>query len=78
MSQSLSPKGKKVFDYFVANPTANASKVAAKFLVVPLVQTRIPFGIASTSSSYASVFGSRLTPLLPRIHFETAYQSLCL
>jgi hypothetical protein len=31
MSQSLSPKGKKVFDYFVANPTANASKVAAKF-----------------------------------------------
>jgi hypothetical protein len=31
MSQSLSPKGKKVFDYFVAHPTANASKVAAKF-----------------------------------------------
>jgi len=31
MSQSLSPKGKKVFDYFVANPAANASKVAAKF-----------------------------------------------
>ena len=31
MSQSLSPKGKKVFDYFVANPTATASKVAAKF-----------------------------------------------
>jgi hypothetical protein len=31
MSLSLSPKGKKVFDYFVANPTANASKVAAKF-----------------------------------------------
>jgi hypothetical protein len=31
MSQSLSPKGKKVFDYFVANPTANASKVGAKF-----------------------------------------------
>jgi hypothetical protein len=31
MSQSLSPQGKKVFDYFVANPTANASKVAAKF-----------------------------------------------
>lgn len=31
MSQSLSPQGKKVFDYFVANPAANASKVAAKF-----------------------------------------------
>ena len=31
MSQLLSPKGKKVFDYFVANPAANASKVAAKF-----------------------------------------------
>jgi hypothetical protein len=31
MSLSLSTKGKKVFDYFVAHPTANASKVAAKF-----------------------------------------------
>ena len=31
MSQLLSTKGKKVFDYFVANPAANASKVAAKF-----------------------------------------------
>lgn len=65
MSQSLSPKGKKVFDYFVANPTANASKVAAKFKMSMSNVYKLKASANSIKASPKKAKPARLLPEIP-------------
>ena len=75
MSLSLSPKGKKVFDYFVANPTANASKVAAKF---KMSMSNVYKLKASANSIKATAQKTKPARLLPEIPPEpkTSWQKI--
>ena len=75
MSQSLSPKGKKVFDYFVANPAANASKVAAKF---KMSMSNVYKLKASANSIKATAQKTKPARLLPEIPPEpkTSWQKI--
>ena len=65
MSQSLSPKGKKVFDYFVANPTANASKVAAKFKMSMSNVYKLKTSANSIKATAQKIKPARLPPEIP-------------
>ena len=65
MSQSLSPKGKKVFDYFVANPTANASKVAAKFKMSMSNVYKLKTSANSIKATAKKIKPARLPPEIP-------------
>jgi hypothetical protein len=65
MSQSLSPKGKKVFDYFVANPTANASKVAAKFKMSMSNVYKLKTSANSIKATAQKIKPARLLPEIP-------------
>jgi hypothetical protein len=75
MSQSLSTKGKKVFDYFVANPAANASKVAAKF---KMSMSNVYKLKASANSIKATAQKTKPARLLPEIPPEpkTSWQKI--
>jgi len=75
MSQLLSTKGKKVFDYFVANPTANASKVAAKF---KMSMSNVYKLKASANSIKATAQKTKPARLLPEIPPEpkTSWQKI--
>jgi hypothetical protein len=75
MSQLLSPKGKKVFDYFVANPTANASKVGAKF---KMSMSNVYKLKASANSIKATAQKTKPARLLPEIPPEpkTSWQKI--
>ena len=65
MSLSLSPKGKKVFDYFVANPTANASKVAAKFKMSMSNVYKLKASANSIKATAQKIKPARLLPEIP-------------
>jgi hypothetical protein len=75
MSLSLSPKGKKVFDYFVAHPAANASKVAAKF---KMSMSNVYKLKASANSIKATAQKTKPARLLPEIPPEpkTSWQKI--
>jgi len=75
MSQLLSTKGKKVFDYFVANPAANASKVAAKF---KMSMSNVYKLKASANSIKATAQKTKPARLLPEIPPEpkTSWQKI--
>jgi len=65
MSQLLSTKGKKVFDYFVANPAANASKVAAKFKMSMSNVYKLKANANSIKATAQKTKPARLLPEIP-------------
>ena len=65
MSQLLSTKGKKVFDYFVANPAANASKVAAKFKMSMSNVYKLKASANSIKATAQKTKPARLLPEIP-------------
>lgn len=73
MSLSLSPKGKKVFDYFVANPAANASKVAAKF---KMSMSNVYKLKASANSIKATTQKTKPARMLPLPESKTSWQKI--